>query len=127
MTRSPTPRAPASRRTRCRFSPGGAAGSSASSAGTSATSPASSVRAAATITRGETRMGEPGSDKLFAQLADTDSVDDRARAEHAHAAVEDARVQHQPADPDPGADEPDPDAAPPAGEPHDEYDPTPAG
>lgn len=68
---------------------------------------------------------EPGSDDLFATIADVSEIDRRARRERLRSLLEDARLQAtSPAD-DPGVDHPDPDRAPLASEPHPEFDPLP--
>lgn len=69
---------------------------------------------------------EPGSDELFATIADTSEIGRRARRERAARALEEWHVCRQPTTGDePGADYPDRDEAPPADEPHPEFDPLP--
>jgi hypothetical protein len=71
-------------------------------------------------------MTEFGSDAQLARLADTAAVGAGARARRLGLALEEWRVRAQPTAPgDPGADHPDPDIAPPAGERHAEFDPLP--
>jgi hypothetical protein len=73
-------------------------------------------------------MTEKGSDHLFAELDDVSEIGRRARLEQVRLRVEEWRLRTVPlpaVDDEPGDDHPDPDEAPPAGEPHPEFDPTP--
>jgi hypothetical protein len=71
-------------------------------------------------------MTEPGSDEQFARIADTAAIAADARRWRLAGLLEEWRVRAQPNAPgDPGADHPDPDVAPPADEPHPEFDPLP--
>lgn len=69
---------------------------------------------------------EPGSDELFAALADTSEIGRRARRQRAAQLLEEWRVRNSRlAGDEPGSDYPDEDRPPPADQVHDEYDPTP--
>lgn len=69
---------------------------------------------------------EPGSDELFAELADTSAIGTGARWERLRALVEEWRLRAiRPSDEEPGVDYPDVDEAPPADERHAEFDPLP--
>lgn len=71
-------------------------------------------------------MTEIGSDRQFAEVADTSAINRQARAEWWARLVEEWRTAHAPeADDEPGTDHSDPDEAPPADEPHPEFNPTP--
>lgn len=73
-------------------------------------------------------MAEKGSDQMFAELADTGSLDTAVKADDQARAEEEARVSGEPlpvVDDEPGEQYPDPDEPPPPGEPHDEFDPLP--
>jgi hypothetical protein len=70
-------------------------------------------------------MTELGSDERFAGLGDTSRLGQGVRAERVRARLEEWRVSAAELADDPGVDYPDPDRAPPAGEPHPEFDPLP--
>lgn len=70
-------------------------------------------------------MTELGSDARLAELADTSEINRRARLDRARRALEEWRVLRAPLVADPGADYLAPDAAPPAEQPHPEFNPLP--
>ena len=70
-------------------------------------------------------MTEKGSDELLAELGDPEQVMAQAEATEAALAAEEELVSSTAPLDDGDEDYPDPDEAPPADEPHDEFDPLP--
>jgi hypothetical protein len=71
-------------------------------------------------------VSELGSDRQLHEVADTSAVNAPVRREQLRNFVEEWRTRSAPqAEDEPGVDYPDPDEAPPADEPHDEFDPLP--